>query len=228
MYALYIGNKNYSSWSLRPWLLMRELNIAFEERLVPFDPGSSFAKFRKFSPTGRVPCLIDGDITVWDSLGITEYLAECHDGVWPRDAKARAWARSAAAEMHSGLSTLRERCPMNCGIRVRLHDMPPALVGDIARINELWSEGLTRFGGPFLGGRVFSAVDAFFAPVAFRQQTYGLTFEPQASAYAQRLRDLPSMRSWYADGLNETWREEEHDAESRRTGTWLEDLRARA
>lgn len=90
MYALYIGNKNYSSWSLRPWLLMRELKIPFDERLVPFDPGSSFDKFRKFSPTGRVPCLIDRDVTVWDSLGITEYLAERHDGVWPREPKARA------------------------------------------------------------------------------------------------------------------------------------------
>jgi glutathione S-transferase len=228
MYTLYIANKNYSSWSLRPWLLMRELEIPFEERLVPFDQGGSFNKFRKFSPTGRVPCLIDGDVTVWDSLGITEYLAERHDGVWPREPRARAWARSAAAEMHSGFSTLRERCSMNCGIRVRLHDTPPALIGDIFRINELWSEGLARFGGPFLGGAAFSAADAFFAPVAFRQQTYGLTLEPKPAAYAQRLRDLPSMRSWYADGLKETWREVDHDAEAQRTGTWLEDLRAQA
>jgi glutathione S-transferase len=228
MYALYIGNKNYSSWSLRPWVLMRELGIAFEERLVPFEQGSSFDKFRAFSPTGRVPCLVDGDVTVWDSLGITEYLAERHDGVWPRDAKARAWARSATAEMHSGFSTLRERCAMSCGIRVRLHDMPPALVGDIRRLNELWSEGLTRFGGPFLGGERFSAVDAFFAPVAFRQQTYGLVFEPKPSAYLQRLRDLASMRSWYADALAETWREADHDDWTRKTGTWIEDLRASA
>ncbi len=228
MYTLYIGNKNYSSWSLRPWLLMRELKIPFEERLVPFDRGGSFDKFRKFSPTGRVPCLIDGDVTVWDSLGITEYLAERHDGVWPREPRARAWARSAAAEMHSGFSTLRERCPMNCGIRVKLHDMPPALIADIERINELWSEGLARFGGPFLGGAAFSSVDAFFAPVAFRQLTYGLAFEQKAAAFARRLRDLTSMQSWYADGLKETWREEAHDAESRVAGAWLEDLRARA
>ncbi|HQY70835.1 MAG TPA: glutathione S-transferase N-terminal domain-containing protein, partial [Pseudomonadales bacterium] len=108
MYELYIANKNYSSWSLRPWVLMRELRIAFDERLVPFAPGSNFERFRAFSPTGKVPCLHDGATVVWDSLAIAEYLAERHAGVWPSDARARAWARSAAAEMHSGFGALRQ------------------------------------------------------------------------------------------------------------------------
>jgi glutathione S-transferase len=228
MYELYIANKNYSSWSLRPWVLMRELAIAFHERLVPFSQGSSWESFRHFSPSGQVPCLGDGDTVVWDSLGITEYLAERHAGVWPQDAKARAWARCAAAEMHSGFGTLRARCTMNCGIRVRLEEMPPALTRDISRIGELWNEGLQRFGGPFLAGKAFTAVDAFFAPVAFRVQTYGLVLDETAAAYAARLRALPAMRSWYEDALAETWREPGHEAEVKRTGTLLEDLRGRA
>jgi glutathione S-transferase len=228
MYQLYIANKNYSSWSLRPWVLMRELGIPFEERFFAFDAGGSFAKFRGFSPTGKVPCLHDGETVVWDSLAIAEYLAEQHPGIWPADAKARAWARSAAAEMHSGFAVLRDRCTMNCGIRVRLHEMPQALVQDIGRFEELWNEGLSRFGGPFLAGERFTAVDAFFAPVAFRVQTYGLQLGRAASAYAQRLLELNSMREWYAAALAETFRETAHEEEARRLGTWLADFRVGA
>ena len=123
MYELYIGNKNYSSWSLRPWVLMSELGIVFAEHVVAFDPGTSWTKFRAFSPSGKVPCLVDGSTVVWDSLGITEYLAERHAGVWPGEAAARAWARCAAAEMHSGFGALRNTCAMNCGLRVRLHEV---------------------------------------------------------------------------------------------------------
>lgn len=228
MYQLYIANKNYSSWSLRPWVLMRELAIAFTERLVRFERGSSWQAFRTFSPTGKVPCLVDQGTVVWDSFGIAEYLAERHLGVWPEDSAARAWARCAAAEMHSGFSALRDRCTMNIGIRVRLHDMPDPLAKDVARIAELWSEGLQRFGGPFLAGSSFSAVDAFFAPVAFRAQTYQLQLDPAASAYADRLLALPSMQSWQTAALGETWRESEHEEQAKRTGTWLADLRAPA
>ena len=121
MYTLHIANKNYSSWSLRPWLLMRMLAIPFEERLTPFPTGSSWSLFRPFSPNGRVPCLIDDGWAVWDSLAIAEYLAERHAGVWPSDARARAWARSAAAEMHSSFTALRNACPMSCGVRVQPH-----------------------------------------------------------------------------------------------------------
>ena len=153
MYELYITNKNYTTWALRPWVLMRERDIAFRERLVPF--GSS--SFRAFSPSGRVPALHDGDVVVWDSLAIVEYLAERHAGVWPADPIARAWARSAAAEMHSSFSALRSRCTNSCGLRIRLHDYPPELAGDVARLTELWSEGLASSGGPFLAGSEFTA-----------------------------------------------------------------------
>lgn len=227
MYTLYIGNKNYSSWSLRPWALLRELGIAFTENLVVFDHGGSWESFRHFSPTGQVPCLVDGDAVVWDSMGITEYLAERHEGVWPADAGARAWARCVAAEMHSGFGALRERCTMNIGIRVRLNEIPPALARDIARLNELWNEGLSRFGGPFLAGKRFTAVDAFFTSVAFRVQTYDVTLDKNAAAYAARLLALPSLQAWQNAALTETWREPDHEAEAIRAGTWLEDRRAK-
>jgi glutathione S-transferase len=228
VYALYIANKNYSSWSLRPWVLMHELRIPFEERLVRFTDGSSHAAFRSFSPTGKVPCLIDRGTVVWESLGITEYLADRHVEVWPEAADARAWARCAAAEMHAGFGAMRDQCTMNCGIRVRLDTATGALAQDIARLVELWNAGLDRFGGPFLAGPAFSAVDAFFAPVAFRVQTYGLPLDADCAAYSARLLALPSMRAWYDDALAETTREPSHEAEALRAGTWLADLRATA
>lgn len=220
MYELYIANKNYSSWSLRPWLLMTELGIPFREHLRPF--GAS--DFTAFSPTGKVPCLVDGDVTVWDSLAIVEYLAERHPGVWPEEARARAWARSAAAEMHSGFGTLRQHCSMSVGIRVRLHD-PGAVAGDLARLGALWSDGLRRSGGPFLAGARFTAVDAFYAPVAYRLQTYGLALDDAPMAYARRLLALPGMQRWTDAALAETWRDEPHDREIPTYGTVVEDLR---
>jgi|SRR5450631_3543957 len=226
MYALYIANKNYSSWSLRPWVLLRELNIPFVEHLVPFGDTSGWGAYRKISPNGKVPGLIDGDTVVWDSLAIAEYLAERHDKVWPAGDQARAWARSAAAEMHSGFNELRNRCSMSCGVRLRLKEFPPSLQRDIARLGSLWKDGLQRFGGPFLAGRAFTAVDAFFAPVAFRIQTYALTLDASAADYAARLRDLPGMKSWYADGLKERFRDEPHETEILQMSTVLEDLRA--
>ncbi|MDO1528906.1 glutathione S-transferase family protein [Fulvimonas sp. R45] len=230
MYELHIANKNYSSWSLRPWVLMRALDIPFAETLVPFagGAGASWDAFRAFSPTGKVPCLRDGDVTVWDSLAIAEYLAERHPGAWPAAAAARAWARCAAAEMHSGFPALRSVCTMNCGVRVRVDAPDAALRKDIARLGELWNEGLARFGGPFLAGTAFTAVDAFYAPVAFRIQSYGLVLDEASMAYAQRLLDLPAMCEWYAAALAESWRDPEHEDEARRAGVWLEDLRRSA
>jgi glutathione S-transferase len=225
MYVLHIANKNYSSWSLRPWVLMRQHAIAFTETLTPFGAGSNWDAFRSFSPNGQVPCLHDGDARIWESLGIVEYLAERHAGVWPEDPIARAWARCAAAEMHAGFGTLRNRCTMNCGLRVRLHDMPPALARDIARITELWNEGLARFGGPFLAGCSFTGVDAFFAPVAFRVQTYGLRLDGAAADYAARLLALPALRDWETAALAESWREPGHEDEVRQTGIVTEDRR---
>ena len=227
MYDLYIANKNYSSWSLRPWVLMRELGIAFREHLLPFGQESTWREYRKISPSGKVPCLVDGDTVVWDSLAIAEYLAERQPAVWPAEGGARAWARSAAAEMHSGFGELRNRCSMSCGQRVRLYEHPAALEGDIARFGALWNDGLRRFGGPFLAGKAFTAADAFYAPVAFRIQTYGITLDAAAAAYAQRLLDTRAMREWYGDALKETLRDEPHEEEISRMGKVLEDLRAK-
>lgn len=226
MTTLYIANKNYSSWSLRPWVLMRTLGIPFEEEIRPLVEGSCWDAYREFSPNGRVPCLHDGDTIIWESLAIVEYLAEHHPGVWPEDIKARAWARCAAAEMHAGFSTLRNDCPMSCGVRAKLNSISTALQQDINRIDELWTGGLNRFGGPFLAGNAFCAVDAFFAPVAFRIQTFDLQLGEAASAYTQRLLDLEPMRDWYDAALQETWRETAHDQEISSTGTVIADLRA--
>jgi glutathione S-transferase len=228
MYTLHIANRNYSSWSLRPWVLLSELGIPFDEKLTPFQHGtsSSWTLFRSFSPTGKVPCLIDDDVTVWDSLSIAEYVAEHHASVWPADARVRAWARSAAAEMHSGFEALRSHCPMNCGIRLKLHAMPPALSSNLGRLQELWNEGLSRHGGPFLGGASFTAVDAFYAPVVFRIQSYQLDVDAACTGYVQRMLALPSMRRWYDAALQETWRDPDHEKETFSRGTLIEDLRA--
>ncbi|QOR39483.1 glutathione S-transferase family protein [Billgrantia diversa] len=225
MYRLHIANKNYSSWSLRPWVLMRQLDIPFEERLTPFEPGSNWTAFRSFSPSGLVPCLEDGERVVWESLAIVEYLAERHAGVWPAADEARAWARCANSEMHAGFSPLRSLCPMNCGVRVRLHAIPDALAHNLARLDELWQQGLERFGGPFLAGDTFTAVDAFFAPVAFRVQSFALDLGEPSMAYVERLLALPAMQQWYQAALDEPWREAGHEAEVQENGTVIEDLR---
>jgi glutathione S-transferase len=224
MYTLHIGNKNYSSWSLRPWALMGELGIPFDEVGHVF--GAGFARsIEGKSPTARVPVLHHDGRVVWDSLAILEYLADRHGGVWPSDAGARAWARSAAAEMHSGFQALRNTCGMNCGVRVKLHGVGEALARDVARINALWAEGLWRFGGPFLAGREFGGVDAFFCPVAFRVQSYGLELGEPAAAYARRLLAAPSMRRWYDAALAEPWRDHDHEVEIAQAGRIVQDLR---
>lgn len=225
MYHLHIANKNYSSWSLRPWLLMRALKIPFSETLHPFPEAGTWDLYRKFAPNGKVPCLQDGGITVWDSLAIVEYLAEQHEGVWPQEKIARAWARSAAAEMHSGFQALRSTCGMNCGVRIEMAALSPALQKDLARIDELWCEGITRFGGNFLAGKDFTAADAFFAPVAFRVQTYGLPLSPLADAYCKQLLATPAMQEWYIAALKEIWREPGHEQETLGAGKLLADYR---
>ena len=228
MYELFIGNKNYSSWSLRPWVLLQQRGIAFREHMQPFRHGSNWEAFRAFSPSGKVPCLRDGDTVVWDSLGIAEFLAERHPGLWPTGSAGRTWARCAAAEMHSGFSALRQVCTMNVGLRVRLHAHSPALQADIRRIDELWSEGLTRFGGPYLAGAEFTIVDAFYCPVAYRVRTYGIQLSDTAARYATRLLELPSMRAWEAAALLETFRETDHEAEVLQAGTIIADYRVPA
>lgn len=229
MYHLDIGNKNYSSWSLRPWVLMKARGIAFSEAMIPFHDHAAWAEYRKLAPSGLVPMLRDGEVLVWDSLAIAEYLAETHPGVWPKDKRARAFARSAAAEMHSGFFDLRNICGMNVGVRVKLGDAARTTIRkNLDRIETLWSEGLDRFGGPYLAGDSFTAVDAFFCPVAFRIQTYALALTPRAMGYARTLLDHPAMQEWYEAGLREPFRDWPHDDEIAAAGTLTEDLRAPA
>ncbi len=230
MYTLHIANKNYSSWSLRPWVLMKQLDIAFDEQLQSFESEDNFDKFRVFSPSGTVPCLVDSlgdeETVVWDSLAIAEYLAERHEGIWPDDAAARTFARCAAAEMHSSFSSLRNVCPMNCAITVEMFEISAGLKRDIDRIDELWQEGLRRFGGPFLGGAQCTAVDAFFCPVAFRVRSYQLPLSAPSLAYCERLLALPAMQVWDAAAVNESWREEAHEQEAADAGRIVADRRA--
>jgi glutathione S-transferase len=227
-YTLITANRNYSSWSLRPWLLMRMLGIAFDDRIEPFTRPDNFEEFRRFSPTGQVPVLIDGDRTIWDSFGIALYLAERHDGVWPADEAARAWAICATAEMHGGFGALRNDCTMNVGVRVVPKPMSDALARNVARIGELWAEGLERFGGPWLAGDAFTVVDAFYAPVAYRVRTYDLDVGAAGRAWVDRIIALPAMREWEAQALAEAWREEGHEAELAACGAIVADHRAGA
>lgn len=224
-YTLITANRNYSSWSLRPWVLMKALEIPFTERVEPFASDSNYEAFRAFSPTGTVPCLIDGERTIWDSLGIALHLADRHSGVWPSGEAARAWAQSAVSEMHSGFSALRNDCTMNVGVRVAPKPLSATLKRDIERISELWAEGLSRFGGHWLGGPVFSIVDAFFAPVAFRVRTYGLDVGAAGQAWVDRVIAHPAMQQWEAEALAESWREAGHEAELAACGTITADYR---
>ncbi|CAN5396368.1 glutathione S-transferase family protein [soil metagenome] len=222
MYDLYIANKNYSSWSLRPWLLMRMLEIGFREQFRPFGHG---APFTDFSPSGLVPCRVDGDQAVWDTLAITEYLAERHAGVWSGASPARTWSRCASAEMHSGFSHLRNHYSMSCGVRIRANAPSAGLTRDLGRVDALWNQGLARFGGPFLAGDRFTAVDAFYAPVAFRFQSYGHALTGRAVDYLALLLDLAPMREWYEAALVEWWRDEQHEIEMNSAGVLLQDFR---
>jgi glutathione S-transferase len=189
-YRLIIGNKNYSSWSLRPWLAMRQAGIEFDELCIPlYGPGSK-ERILQVSPSGRVPALVDGDLTVWDSLAICEYLAERHPGMWPENAAARAVARSASAEMHSGFANLRTHMGMNIRKDYAGKGVGFGVMQEIARIFSIWEDCRARFGagGPFLCGQ-FSIVDAMFAPVAVPA---GL------KTYYEAMLELPAMREWIA------------------------------
>lgn len=227
MFELHIANKNYSSWSLRTWILMKQLEIPFYERKHLFSGKNTKEEFHKFSPSSTVPCLVDGNTTVWDSLAIAEYLGESFP-IWPKDKKARAFGRSAAAEMHASFSNLRRQCPMSCGIRVKMAVVNELLTADLKRMDELWQQGIGQFGGPFLVGQSFSAADAFFCPVAFRIQTYGLTMSDSAMEYAFRLLDLPFMQRWYDDALKEQSRDESDDRAALLHKTLVADYRAKA
>ncbi len=224
-YVLITANRNYSSWSLRPWVLMKALGIAFDDRLEPFTKPDNYADFRAFSPTGQVPVLLDAGRTIYDSLAIALYLAERHAGVWPTGEAARAWAICAAAEMHGGFSALRGDCTMNVGVRVKPKPMSAALRANVSRIAELWEEGMTKFGGPYLAGDRFTAADAFYAPVVYRVRTYGLQVGPKGQAWVQMMLAHPAMQQWEAEALSESWREIGHEEELRACGDVIADYR---
>ena len=203
MLTLVIGDKNLSSWSLRPWLLMKQLDIPFTERLVRLDRPETKAEIAKVSPSGRVPCLIDGATSIWDSLSIAEYLAEKfpEKALWPADGRARAIARSVSAEMHSGFQGLRAMWPMNFA-RESMRHLTYGIDGDIARIAEIWETCRRDFGetaieeGPFLFGR-FSIADAMYAPVVSRFRTYGpVKLPPRAEEWRSMIWALPAMQEW--------------------------------
>jgi glutathione S-transferase len=211
-YTLITANRNYSSWSLRPWVLMKALGIAFEDRLELFAKPDNYDNFRTFSPTGQVPLLIDGARRIADSLAIALYLAERHAGVWPDDEEARVFVQGAVAEMHGGFGHLRNDCTMNVGVRVTPKPMSEGLKRNVQRVRELFETGLERFGGPWLAGAEFTAADAFYAPVAFRIRTYGLDVG-SGQAWVEHVLAHPAMLEWEQAALTETWREEAHEAE---------------
>jgi glutathione S-transferase len=211
---LYIGNKNYSSWSMRPWVMLKQAGIDFEEVMIRFDslaPGSRFkTEVARVSPAGRVPVLVDGDLTIWDTLAIAEYVAEKFPDrrLWPAPVADRARARSVCADMHSSFAALRNHCPMNIdasmpdvGARV-LRD-EPEVAADLARVTSIWSELLAAHGGPMLFGE-FTIADAFFAPVVMRIRTYGLPIPAAAVAeWMDRLVRLPGVAAWIEGALAE-------------------------
>jgi glutathione S-transferase len=218
---IFLGNKNYSSWSLRPWLVLKHLGVPFEEQVVPLDQPSTAEEIRKFSPSGRVPVLVDGDTVVWDSLAICEYLNELFPGrqLWPSDARARATARSVSAEMHSGFAALRENLPMKFRESFPNTMLQPEVKADIARILQLWNDCRSRFGaaGPYLFGD-FSIADAMYAPVVSRFNTYGVALEGTAAAYASAIWKLPSIQEWLAAARAEPFRMARYEAQAETAG----------
>lgn len=213
--TLVIGNKNYSSWSMRPWVALSAFGIAFQEVRVLLDQPDTASRIAEYSAAGRVPVLIAGDMTIWDSLAICEYLAEQfpEKHMWPQDAAARAMARSVSAEMHSGFGGLRSAMSMNIRVSLPGRGRTPEAQGDIGRISEIWEECLSRFGHHrFLFGD-FSIADAFFAPVVMRFRTYGVSLAPALQAYCERMEAHPAVARWVSEALAETERAAGHDDE---------------
>ena len=210
---LYIGNKNYSSWSMRPWVLLTQAGIPFEEKMVRFDAFDATSTFKTtvsaINPVGKVPVLVDGGFAVWDTLSIAEYLAERfpEKNLWPANTRARARARSVCAEMHSGFTAIRNHCPMNLEAslpeigRIVWRDQA-GVRADVARLSAMWSGLLAEHGGPMLFGG-FTIADAYFAPVCTRLRTYALPLEPQVQAYVDRVLALPSVQAWTQQALAE-------------------------
>jgi len=202
--TLVIGSKNRSSWSLRPWLALKEAGIPFREVVVALDRPDTAEVIARWSPSRRVPALHHGELVIWDSLAIVEYAAELYpDRLWPLDRAARARARAVSAEMHAGFAPLRTFCPQDLHSRAPGPGDGPGVAADIARIHEIWTDCLARSGGPFLFG-AFCAADAFYAPVLGRFRTYGKSLPPTLAPYAERVWALPGMQEWLAAAATET------------------------
>ncbi|MGL3607493.1 glutathione S-transferase family protein [Rhizobium sp. G187] len=203
---LYIANKNYSSWSLRPWMAMTAAGVPFREELIPFGPGGTTPRFRELSPTGRVPVLHHGTVRVWESLAIIEYVAELFPdaGLWPSEPALRSMARSVSMEMLSGFRALRGACPMNIRRPVKAIALPDGVAGDVKRIEDIWRDLRQISGGPFLFGG-FSAADAMFAPVVNRFSAYDLVSDPETLAYMATMRAHPAWQAWETAALAESW-----------------------
>ncbi len=207
MRKLVIGNKCYSSWSLRPWLLLKHLHADFDEVVVPLDTPEFKTELAKYGGAGKVPLLVDGETVVWESISIMDYVADAWNvPVWPRDIAARTLARSMVCEMHAGFTALRSACPMNLGKRYAARDRGAALAADVARIEELFRMARGRFGGsgPFLFG-TFSAADAMYAPIVTRLNTYAIPVAEDTRAYMDTILTLPAFKRWLSDALNEPW-----------------------
>jgi glutathione S-transferase len=212
---LIIGNKNYSSWSMRPWVMMKHAGIPFEEVLVQLRQPDTAARIREHSPSSRVPCLVtDAGESIWESLAILETLAERYPqhGLWPRDAAARAHARAVSSEMHGAFGELRTHMSMNIRARWPGRGATPGALADVARVDEIWTDCLKRYGGPFLFGETFSIADAMYAPVVMRFVTYAPAISEHARAYVEHIAGLPAVREWIAGAGQETLIAELEDA----------------
>ena len=207
--TLVIGNKAYSSWSLRPWLLLAAFAIPFEEKVIPLYEDASKRRIRRLSPSGKVPALIDGDVEVWESLAILEYIAERFPAkaIWPKSRPARARARSLCAEMHAGFTALRSQCPTNFRRPVARRELNEAALADVTRIETAWADARKRHGrgGPFLFGK-FCAADAMFAPVVNRLHIYDVKVKRETRAYMDAVMALPAYQAWLKDASAEPWR----------------------
>lgn len=201
---LVIGNKNLSSWSLRPWLALKHVGAAFEELMIPLDKPTTREQILRYSPAGRVPILFDGPVAIWDSLAICEYLAEKfpYAELWPLDPILRAQARSVSAEMHSGFASLRQQLPMNLAKKVACPDLRPDTLSDIRRIETIWKHCLQKSGGPFLFG-AFTIADAMYAPVVTRFASYSVPIDRELELYSLAITQLPAMRQWANAALEE-------------------------